>query len=623
MILRHTAQELSLDRTQAQFSALAAPEFGILKRLAVPATIGVALLVSLVLQQDRLLTVWRTGGFFDTDDAMRMVQVRDLFAGQGWYDLTQYRLDPPIGSVLHWSRIVDIPLALLVKTFGLFLPAEAAERAARIAFPSLVFAVLLSGGAWAGRIFADASARFYGVFAILFCGVMFWQFPPGRVDHHAPQITLLFFAVAALARAFDPAEARWAALSGACMAVSLGIGLENLPFFAVIAAAPGLIFAWRGAEARRMLISFAAGLALTLAGVFLLTIGPRNWFVPACDALSASWLVGALAGSGAYMLLSMCGGLGLTGRLAALAGAGALAVAPLLLYWPQCLRSPYAEVDPLAKSLWLDHVAENLSLAQDYAVAPQAALLMAVPIAVGFCGALFGAIVGRGLVRWRWAFLATVVFAGFVAATLCLRVFSSTMPLAALGLVAPVAALRRWLAGRNESLAVATAFAALIASSAFGVAMALPDFPGPPGAEASPDMAWRRPNACLDSASYAPLADLPPGLAVAPIPAGSYILAHTKLSVLAAPYHRDNHGNHEALEILRAPPALAASLARKAGAKYVLLCWDNAADIASYQAMAADGLAAQLVQNRVPVWLRPLPVNGTIFRAYQILPPNG
>jgi hypothetical protein len=39
-------------------------------------------------------------GLFDamaTDDAMRLVEVRDLLAGQSWFDLTQHRLDPPQG----------------------------------------------------------------------------------------------------------------------------------------------------------------------------------------------------------------------------------------------------------------------------------------------------------------------------------------------------------------------------------------------------------------------------------------------------------------------------------------------------------------------------------------------
>ena len=48
-----------------------------------------------------------------TDDAMRLVQVRDLLAGQGWFDLTQYRLNPPDGVAMHWSRLIDLPIAIL------------------------------------------------------------------------------------------------------------------------------------------------------------------------------------------------------------------------------------------------------------------------------------------------------------------------------------------------------------------------------------------------------------------------------------------------------------------------------------------------------------------------------
>ena len=31
----------------------------------------------------------------DTDDNLRLAQVRALLAGQDWYDLRQYRLNPP------------------------------------------------------------------------------------------------------------------------------------------------------------------------------------------------------------------------------------------------------------------------------------------------------------------------------------------------------------------------------------------------------------------------------------------------------------------------------------------------------------------------------------------------
>ncbi|MGJ3628423.1 hypothetical protein AB5I41_18450 [Sphingomonas sp. MMS24-JH45] len=50
----------------------------------------------------------------DTDDNMRMMQVRGLLAGQGWFDLTNYRLNPPAGFNIHWSRLVDLPIAALI-----------------------------------------------------------------------------------------------------------------------------------------------------------------------------------------------------------------------------------------------------------------------------------------------------------------------------------------------------------------------------------------------------------------------------------------------------------------------------------------------------------------------------
>ena len=43
---------------------------------------------------------------------MRMAQVRALLGGQGWFDLRQHRFDAAQGGAnIHWSRLVDLPLA--------------------------------------------------------------------------------------------------------------------------------------------------------------------------------------------------------------------------------------------------------------------------------------------------------------------------------------------------------------------------------------------------------------------------------------------------------------------------------------------------------------------------------
>jgi hypothetical protein len=68
-------------------------------------------------------------GVFDamsTDDAMRLAEVNDLIAGQGWFDLMQHRLDPP-GSPMHWSRVIDAPLAALILMLRPLAGIEGAE----------------------------------------------------------------------------------------------------------------------------------------------------------------------------------------------------------------------------------------------------------------------------------------------------------------------------------------------------------------------------------------------------------------------------------------------------------------------------------------------------------------
>src|ERR1700722_5639577 len=80
-----------------------------------------------------------------TDDAMRLVEVRDLLAGQGWFDLTQYRLNPPTGVEMHWSRLIDLPLAALIEFFSMFLSRSLAEQVVLAVWPTALLLVFLAG----------------------------------------------------------------------------------------------------------------------------------------------------------------------------------------------------------------------------------------------------------------------------------------------------------------------------------------------------------------------------------------------------------------------------------------------------------------------------------------------
>ena len=109
-----------------------------------------------------VVTLVATSGInsVSTDDAMRLVEVRDFLAGQNWFDLTQYRLDPPDGVVMHWSRLIDLPLALLIRAGETLLPSALSERIVLTLWPTALLLVFFAGILRLARELAgDTAAR--------------------------------------------------------------------------------------------------------------------------------------------------------------------------------------------------------------------------------------------------------------------------------------------------------------------------------------------------------------------------------------------------------------------------------------------------------------------------------
>jgi len=131
------------------------------------------------------------GGIFDamsTDDAMRFVEVRDLIGGQGWFDLFQYRLDPP-GTSMHWSRVIDAPLAALILLLKPMLGMRGAEAVTLYFWPALLFAVALALiAAIAKQMSNNINARIAAVVLGVLSLPALVHFRAGAIDHHNAQI---------------------------------------------------------------------------------------------------------------------------------------------------------------------------------------------------------------------------------------------------------------------------------------------------------------------------------------------------------------------------------------------------------------------------------------------------
>lgn len=79
--------------------------------------------------------------------------------------------------------------------------------------------------------------------------------------------------------------------------------------------------------------------------------------------------------------------------------------------------------------------------------------------------------------------------------------------------------------------------------------------------------------------------------------------------MLAAPYHRDNHGNRAALDAFLSDPQTARQILRANRVTYVMTC-SGLNETAALAARAPHGLAAALIRGTPPDWLRALPRKG-------------
>jgi hypothetical protein len=291
-------------------------------------------------------------GLGDTDDNLRMMQVRDLLRGQDWYDLRQYRLNPPYGADIHWSRIVDLPIAGIKLALAPLIGGAAAERWAVAAAPLLPLLAALGAVAVTVRRLVSPHA-FALAIAIFLCGHSVRnQFVPLRIDHHGWQLACLAIAVMALT---DPKRARGGAILGLATALSLSIGLEMLLYLTLTGAAAVLMWVHDQTQSRRI-AAYGASLAGGTALGYLLFASNANR-APVCDALSPVWL-SAMVGAGAVcVLLSLLPPRGLLLRLGAAALGGLVLAAFYALSWPDCL-SRLEGVSDEANRLWLSNVRE-------------------------------------------------------------------------------------------------------------------------------------------------------------------------------------------------------------------------------------------------------------------------
>lgn len=549
------------------------------------------------------------------DDIMRMLSVRDLIAGQAWYDMVQYRLLPPDGVSLHWSRYIDAGIAAIILPLSLFVPMQSAEILAAIIWPTLIlFLTVLVVAFGTQRVFGKVAA----CFAVLCVG--FWPLTAdlhasaGNLDHH--NVQLLMMVVLAFAVVWPSRPVVAGIVGGSAAAFSLAIGLEGLPFIvgAGIALFVRTVFVQK-ALSRTLLVSFCVTLAVSCVVFMMGQTAPAHWGQPVCDQLGMPTLALVAVAVGACLLplavarwvQSPVWHLGAT---IILTGVG------LALMWPLlsgCLDGPYGDL-PLAVqdaiSARITEARPGLAYARIY---PGAALVFVIPVLVSL-------LAGAGI--WAFAFMVhgtsdprnralglLLILCGLGAAMIFVQMRTVIMVACVVPMIGGYVAatfVQSYLEKRDLAkglLAIAVA-AAITAPVLFVTPFA-------PWLERDRGDANARSADCRATGSLAALNAVPPATVLAHTNFGPALIWGTHHFGMSAPYHRSAVSlSNGILPFDLAEQELAVYL-RASGATYFLLCRGY-----DYESDFVDRLANGAIVD----WLRPVSLPDEAQMLFVILP---
>ena len=559
----------------------------------------------------------------DADDATRLLQVRELLANGHWFDTTTYKMGGDAGMLSHWSRLIDLPLAAIITTAGLFTSTENAERLAHILWPTATLAAVLWVAFRATAKVAGETAGRFLLFASVISPFALYQFAVGRIDHHNVMIAGIVSA-ALLIWAYPGCTRMWR-VAGALTGLALAIGYEAL----APAVAIG-VFVTLWALLDRRVESAGGGFALALAATFALafaaTIPPSRWMDIRCDAISLNMVALIAFSTGGFALaVGPARSWPLGARLALMAGMAAVGLIIFGALEPKCLAGPTGQVPPLANKLWLQDVAEgNSILAQMISRNVEHSLGLFIFFVIGA--------VASARLAWQsrtaadiFLFVIVVTFAAFA----CWQYkFMSYGTLVAL---VPIAIMISRLGAIGEVGAPIVRLAALLASSqAFLLVLS-----------ESADSAIGKPRiitetmintagSCGKPDAVRDLDAIPPGLMAAHLDIAASIAALTRHRVLAAPYHRIADAiiaNHELFSAT--DPAVAAAILKRENVDYVVVC--QGVD-GPYKLNPAwkNSLRVELTQGVAPGYLSPVALANptTTYRVYKVnraalsLPPS-
>jgi hypothetical protein len=340
-----------------------------------------------------------------------------------------------------------------------------------------------------------------------------------------------------------------------------------------------------------------------------------RWLDVRCDALSLNLIVLAAAGVlGLLIANTVLSDQHPIVRLAVAAGFGTLGAGLFAMLEPACLAGPFGQVPQAVRPIWLDNVMETYSLWRYFTQAPNAALAVALFLAIGTAAAirvwwqnrsaanlftLGVTLLGAACAAWQIKYLPYVTWLVLPSLATAVAGFDGTRS------ISP-------LAGRLVGLLLFNQYTAIIVG---GLALSLT------GASASDKLAdvLKQRRDCYRMSNIAALRDLPVGRIVSDTTMGPFVIAGSGHSALSAPYHRIPEAILAGHTIFAGTADEARRGLAASGIDYVLVC-------STYQdpLVSASGtnLASLLARGSAPGYLDPVTLpTGNPLRLWRVQRP--
>ncbi|MDA7427627.1 hypothetical protein PGB28_04090 [Primorskyibacter aestuariivivens] len=495
------------------------------------------------------------------DDALRLLSVRDLLAGQGWFDNVQYRILPPEGLDLHWSRLIDGILAVGTLIARPFVGDILAERLIAALWPALLFTAFLGLTALAAYRARGASAAAFAMLAAaLLPAIAVTHFALGRVDHHNAQIVCMIGIVASLLA--DTQHRRAGLAGGVFAALSLSIGLEMLPFIGICVMLLVTRFLRGTYGARERMLGFGLSFGAISALLFPIEVPYADWRALECDRFALPALTLAL-GTLVFVFLASALARNATGLFRRFVFAVIAACIVGALLYPvlsPCLAGPFANLSEDVRSGIVANMLENTAARDLILNDPRSAISHYLPFLLVLPFLMFGPKDdGEDLVL-------VFVILGLIGAVFQLRAMIwgvVVLPLA-YGLVAERILNRPWR--KFLRLFKPFLFLGFTAVFIYPPLVYIWNDLLPPSTRAPQD------HRCKAPESLRAVGEVPRGLALTPLGLSVHLIYHTRHSVTSAPYHTHPDAHANGMKYHSGTPEEMIAGIETLGAEFVVVC---------------------------------------------------